>query len=240
MRFPDWDSCSLVAGLLSEEADVVQGAVPGQDIEGTIAAEAAVGVGQVLTGVPGSENTDGLAVRYQGPLVVVQEVGPDGRPVLERRPETGPVGTVNTANNALRFQIVPDASQKTIVALPNVVPQFLSRSVENESGFNNLSQINVRSAQSAADTIRLIDAAIDELNLTRGRLGAFQRNEVEKNITTLKVAVENLTAAESTIRDSNIAEEVVEATKLRIKLQANTAALAQANQLPKTVIDLVR
>lgn len=237
---PTFQTVSNVAGLLSEQAGVVQGAVTGEDVQGTIAGEAAVGVGQVLTGVPGSENTDGLSVRYQGPLVVVQEVGPDGRPVLERRPETGPVGTVNTANNSLRFQIVPDASQKTIVALPNVVPQFLSRSVENESGFNNLSEISVRSAQGAEDTIRLIDAAIDELNLTRGRLGAFQRNEVERNIATLKIAVENLTAAESTIRDANIAEEVVETTKLRIKLQANVAALAQANQLPKTVIDLVR
>lgn len=237
---PTFQAVSSVAGIFSERANVMQGAIAGSDVQGTIAGEAAIGKGQVLTGVAGSENTDGIAVRYQGPLVVVQEVGPDGRPVLERRPETGVVGTVNTANNALRFQIVPDASQKTVVALPNVVPQFLSRSVENESGFNNLSEINVGTAQNAADTIRLIDAAIDELNLTRGRLGAFQRNEVERNISTLRVAVENLTAAESTIRDSNLAEEVVEVTKLRIKLQANTAALAQANKLPMTVIELLR
>ena len=229
-----------VAGVLSDQAGVVQEAVRGVDIEGSIGGESAVGTGQVLRGVQGSENTDGLSVRYNGPLVVVQEVGPDGRPVLERQPETGPAGTVNIANNALRFQIVPDATQKTVVALPSVRPQFLSRAVENDSGFNNLSEVNVRTSQGAADSIRLIDAAIDELNLTRGRLGAFQRNEVEKNISTLRVAVENLTAAESTIRDANIAEEVVEMTKRRIKLQANTAALAQANQLPSIVIDLVR
>lgn len=237
---PTFQAASSVAGVLSEQAGVVQAAVRGVDIEGSIGGESAVGKGQTLSGVQGSENTDGLSVRYNGPLVVVQEVGPDGRPVLERRPETGPVGTVNIANNALRFQIVPDATQKTVVALPSVRPQFLSRAVENESRFNNLSEVNVRTSQGAADSIRLIDAAIDELNLTRGRLGAFQRNEVEKNISTLKVAVENLTAAESTIRDANLAEEVVEATKLRIKLQANTAALAQANQIPAIVIDLVR
>ncbi len=78
------------------------------------------------------------------------------------------------------------------------------------------------------------------MNLTRGQLGAFQRNEVEKNISTLRVALENLTAAESTIRDANVAEEVVEATKKRIKLQANVAAIAQANQMPGIVIELLR
>ncbi|MCZ6556452.1 MAG: flagellin [SAR324 cluster bacterium] len=237
---PTFRAVSSVSGIISEKANVVQQAETGKDIQGTIGAEAAVGKGQVLTGVPGSENTDGLSVRYSGPLVVVNEDGPDGRPVLERRPTTGTVGTVNVANNSLRFQIVPDASQKTVVALPSVRPQFLSRAVENQSGFNNLAEINVRNSQGAEDSIKLIDTAIDQMNLTRGQLGAFQRNEVEKNISTLRVAVENLTAAESTIRDANVAEEVVEATKKRIKLQATVAAIAQANQMPGIVIDLLR
>ena len=237
---PTFRAVSSVAGVVSEQANIVQQAVSGTDVQGTIAGEAAVGKGQILKGVPGSENSDGLSVRYAGPLEVVQEVGSDGQPVLERRPVIGPVGTVNVANNSLRFQIVPDATQKTVVALPSVRPQFLSRAVDNESGFNNLSEINVRTAQGAADSIRLVDAALDQLNLTRGRLGAFQRNEVERNIATLRVAVENLTAAESTIRDANVAEEIVEATKKQIKLKANTAALAQANKLPATVIDLIR
>ncbi len=54
------------------------------------------------------------------------------------------------------------------------------------------------------------------------------------------MTVENLTAAESVIRDANIAEEITEATKNRIKLQVNQAALAQASQLPGTVIDLIK
>ncbi|MEE8396934.1 MAG: flagellin [bacterium] len=235
-----FQATSSVAGVISEQAGIVEAATAGVDIKGTIGGEAAIGSGQTLAGLPGSENTDGLKVKYSGPLVVVQEVGADGNPVLERRPVTGDVGRVNIANNALRFQIVPDATQPTIVALPTVTPQFLSRSVENASGFNNLSEINVRSPQGAADSINLIDSAIDELNLTRGRLGAFQRNEVERNIATLRVTVENLTAAESAIRDANIAEEIMETTKLRIKLRANMAALAQATQLPATVIDLIK
>jgi len=235
-----FQAVSSIPGVLSEQGGVVQAAIEGQDIQGTIAGEAAIGEGQFLTSLSGNENTQGLKVRYSGPMEMVQEAGPDGMPVYERRPTVGEVGTVNVANNALRFQIVPDASEKTEVALPTVTPQFLSRSVENSSGFYNLADINVRTAQGAADTIKLIDSAINELNFTRGRLGAFQRNEVERNIATLRVTVENLTAAESTIRDSNLAEEVTESTKNRIKLQTTMAALAQANQLPSFVIDLLR
>jgi flagellin len=216
-----FQAVSSVAGVISEQAGIAQDAIPGQDVAGTVAGEAAVGRGQVLTGIEGNENTDGLRVRYSGR-------------------DIGPVGTVNVANNALRFQIVPDATQKTVIALPTVSPQFLSRSVENQSGFTSLADVNVRNSQGAADTIELIDSAIDELNLTRGRLGAFQRNEVERNIATLRVTVENLTAAGSAIRDANIADEVTEATKNRIKLQSNIAALAQANQVPSLVIDLIR
>ena len=218
---PNFQAVSSVAGVISAQADVVEEAVAGADIAGTIGGEAAVGKGQALSGIKGNENTDGLKTRYSGQ-------------------QTGPVGAVNVANNALRFQIVPDATQKTIIALPTVSPQFLSRSVENESQFNSLAEVNVKTAQGAADSIRLIDTAIDELNLTRGRLGAFQRNEVERNIATLRVTVENLTAAESTIRDANLAEEITDITKRRILLQANIAALAQANQIPATVIDLIR
>ena len=63
---------------------------------------------------------------------------------------------------------------------------------------------------------------------------------MERNIATLRVTVENLTAAESTIRDANVAEEITDITKRRILLQANIAALAQANQIPAIVIDLLR
>ena len=237
---PTFQAVSSKPGILSEEGGIVQSPVKGQDIKGTIAGESTVGKGQTLIGIPGNENTDGLAVKYSGPLVVTDPEGPDGRPVMERRPQTGDVGRINVANNALRFQIVPDATVKTIVALPTVTPQFLSRSVENKSGFNSLADVRVENSQGAADTIKMVDSAINELNVVRGQLGAFQRNEVEKNINSLRVAVENLTAAESGIRDANIAEEVTEATKSQIKMQATLATQAQANATPRFVIDLIK
>ncbi|MBI4081666.1 MAG: flagellin [Candidatus Lambdaproteobacteria bacterium] len=230
---------SSVAGVLSEQGGVVQQAVSGQDVRGFIGSETAEGQGQLLRGLPGNANTEGLSVRYVGPIV---EVGttPDGRPILDRRPQVGIVGTVNVANNAPEFQIGPNPGQRASIALPNAAPQYLGRQVQNESGFRSLADINLKTGLGARESIRIIDSAIDELTLSRGQLGAFERNGLEKNIAALRVTAENMSAAESGIRDADIAKELTTYTRNRILFEANAAMLAQANQVPRTVVDLIR
>jgi flagellin len=85
----------------------------------------------------------------------------------------------------------------------------------------------------------MIDAAIDQLTLTRGKLGAFQKNGLESNIANLRVTAENLMAAESAIRDADVAQELTTFTKNKLLFDAGTAAVAQANQLPSKVIALI-
>ena len=91
----------------------------------------------------------------------------------------------------------------------------------------------------AAEALAVIDQAIDDVTSTRGRLGAFQSNTLETNINSLKVTRENLTSAESTIRDVDFAVESANFTKLQIMVQSSTAMLAQANQLPQGVLQLL-
>jgi flagellin len=237
---PTFHAASSVAGVLSREAGVLQAALPGQDIQGMLGGEAAHGEGLVLKGLPGSENTDGLAVRYTGPLVPSPIVGLDGERALEPRPGKGVVGVVTVANNAVNFQIGPNAGQRLGVAMPNASPQYLARSVQTESGFRALSDIDVTTRRGARDSVRLIDAAIDETSLMRGRMGALQKNTLDSNINTLRVTAENLTAAESVIRDTDVAQELAEYTKNRIKLESSAALLAQANQSSATVLQLLR
>jgi len=229
---------SSVAGVLSEDANTLQAAVPGQDIAGTIDGEAAQGRGQLLSGLAGNENTDGLTVRYAGARV---EVGQDrtGAPIYEREPETGQVGYVNVANNAVDFQVGPNPGQRISVALPNMTPGFLARNVENPSGFANLNDIRVDTQRGAQDSIKMIDGAIDQLTLTRGKLGAFQRNGLESNIANLRVTAENLMAAESAIRDVDVAQELTTFTKNKLLTQTGAAAVHEANQLPGQVIKLL-
>jgi flagellin len=95
------------------------------------------------------------------------------------------------------------------------------------------------SAQSTANSaITSIDEAIQTVSAERAKLGAFQ-NRLEHTINNLGTASENLTAAESRIRDVDMAAEMMEFTKMNILSQAATAMLAQANMQPQMVLQLL-
>ncbi|HET7388209.1 MAG TPA: flagellin [Nocardioidaceae bacterium] len=91
----------------------------------------------------------------------------------------------------------------------------------------------------ASAAITAIDAAIGSVSTTRANLGAYQ-NRFEHTINNINVAVENLSASESSIRDTDMAQEMTEYTKQQILQQAGTAMLAQANQAPQGVLQLLR
>jgi flagellin len=91
----------------------------------------------------------------------------------------------------------------------------------------------------STDALAVIDASIDEVTNLRGRLGAFQSNALESGLNSLRVSNENLTAAESTIRDVDFASESANFTRNQILVQASTSMLAQANQLPQNVLKLL-
>jgi len=95
------------------------------------------------------------------------------------------------------------------------------------------------STQSGANTaITTIDNAIKAVSDERASLGALQ-NRLEHTINNLGTSSENLTAAESRIRDVDMAKEMMEFTKMSILTQAATAMLAQANQQPQSVLQLL-
>ncbi len=91
----------------------------------------------------------------------------------------------------------------------------------------------------AQDAISIIDAAIDDVTDQRGKLGAVQANTLESNLNSLRATVENTTAAESIIRDVDFAAESAAFARNSILIQASTAMLAQANQLPQNVLQLL-
>lgn len=87
--------------------------------------------------------------------------------------------------------------------------------------------------------ITAIDNAIKGVSTARATLGAYQ-NRFEHTINNLNVAVENLSASESRIRDTDMAQEMVAFTRSQILTQAGTSMLAQANQAPQSVLSLLR
>jgi flagellin len=91
----------------------------------------------------------------------------------------------------------------------------------------------------ASAAIGVINTAIATVSTARGALGATQ-NTLEHTVANLGVAVENLTASESRVRDVDMAAEMVTFTKNQILSQAGTAMLAQANQVPQGILQLLR
>ena len=102
-----------------------------------------------------------------------------------------------------------------------------------------ISNIDVSTQAGAAAAVDKIKAAINYVSTTRGDLGAIQ-NRLEHTINNLSVTTENMTAAESRIRDVDMAEEMMAYTKNNILVQASQAMLAQANQIPQGVLQLLQ
>ena len=102
-----------------------------------------------------------------------------------------------------------------------------------------LDGVNVMSHDRAGRSITVIDNAIDKVSTQRAKLGAYQ-NRLEYTASNLTTASENLTSAESRIRDADMAKEMMTFTKLNIMLQAGNSMLAQANQQPQNVLSLIR
>lgn len=124
------------------------------------------------------------------------------------------------------FQVGANSGDTVTVSIGNMSKAGLS--------INSLTQIT------AATTLTAIDAAIKTVSTERGKLGATQADNLEVQLDALRVAFENLQAAESTIRDTDMTKEMAEFTKMQIMMQAGTAMLAQANQLPNNVLQLLR
>ncbi|MFQ6007517.1 MAG: flagellin, partial [Candidatus Zixiibacteriota bacterium] len=152
---------------------------------------------------------------------------------------TSPGGTetINNIDQSLVFQIGANVGQTARIALRGMSASSLGKNLPGNM-FNSLAEIDVTTVQGAQDAQAIIDAAINEVTTTRGTLGSFQKNTLESNLRNLQIAAQNLTASESRIRDTDMAKEISEFTKNQILVQAGTAMLAQANQIPQIVLSL--
>jgi flagellin len=135
------------------------------------------------------------------------------------------------STTSLSFQV--GANAKQVVTL-NITDMSAT------SGLNlTTTNVNLASQVSASAAITTIDTAIRTVSSERAKLGAVQ-NRLEHTINNLNTTAENLTASESRIRDVDMAKEMMEFTKNSILQQAATAMLAQANQQPQGVLQLLQ
>ena len=134
----------------------------------------------------------------------------------------------SNATKPITLQVGPTSGEILTVAVSGLTASKLS-----------ISEISVTSVSKANAAITKLNIAIDKVSKHRANLGAAQ-NRLEHTINNLKVTSENMTAAESRIRDTDMAKEIAAFTKNNILNQAAQSMLAQANQQPQGVLSLLR
>ncbi|MBW3621328.1 MAG: flagellin [Actinobacteria bacterium] len=144
------------------------------------------------------------------------------------------------------FQVGANADQVVRVGVGSVEANTLGTGATGLAGaWTSVADIDLTDTtsttveQNVSDALKILDDAISTVSSNRAELGAFQ-NRMESTIRNVGVAVENLSAAESRIRDTDMAAEMVSFTRHQIMQQAGTAMLAQANQVPQSVLSLLR
>jgi len=103
----------------------------------------------------------------------------------------------------------------------------------------SIHELSVTSSDGALTALEQMNTAIATITQGRGKVGAVQ-NRLIRTISTVSIAIENLSAAESAIRDADIAEEVALLTRNQILVQAATAMVGQANLIPQSVLQLLQ
>ncbi len=233
------NSLGIVAGDKIDISYVQNGAtvtpatvtVAAQDIGTLLGNVTGSALGFAASGVTVTSGTAGFNGAINGLTITVKDangvVKAGATNALSSFTETTAAADVRTDGQAT-FQIGANTSQNMQLSIENMGTSAL--------GVKNLKVGNQGQANVA---IKVIDVATQKVSTERSKLGAVQ-NRLEHTINNLGTSSENLTAAESRIRDVDMAKEMMEFTKNNILSQAAQSMLAQANQQPQGVLQLLR
>jgi flagellin len=195
----------------------------GQDIAGSINGLLATGRGKSL-----SVNSDFLDVEFTASTTAAQTLG------------SLAAFTIDGGGADFQLAAKVDIAGKVSIGIGDISSRKLG---SDATGFlDDLASgksFNVVDGNNIDDAQDIVAAAIEQVSSTRGRLGAFQKNVVGATIRSLGVSLENTTAAESVIRDTDFASETASLTRNQILVQASTNVLSLANSQPQQVLSLL-
>ena len=146
----------------------------------------------------------------------------------------GSLASTVTSTNHILIQVGLDSTSHSRINLNTEV----NLEAITSTGLS-IHELSVTSADAALTALEQVNTSIGTLTAGRGKIGAVQ-NRLVRTISTISIAVENLSAAESAIRDADIAEEVALLTRNQILVQAATAMVGQANLIPQSVLQLLQ
>jgi flagellin len=182
----------------------------------------------------GSNNTD-------SENAIVSEIGELGSALTDIAGRTEFNGTklLDGSTASLSFQVGANAGDTVSVNMADISGVATAVTAVGTAITTGLGTDVSTAAAAASTAITSIDTQISTVSTARAGLGASQ-NRFEHTINSLNVAVENLTASESRIRDTDMAQQMMNFTKAQILSQAGTAMLAQANHAPQSVLKLLQ
>lgn len=240
-----------VTGIATDDADnttlgtaanatSVAGAGTGKSFSGTIAASDSISIsGKTFTFVANGGDTSAVPAGTIGVELGTDAAGTTTN--LQAALEGAGIDNVSVAYDGSKLDVTSNGEGLTL-QIGDTAESFnkLNVSVGSMSSKSlGISDIDISTQSGAANALDKIKTAINSVSSTRGDLGAVQ-NRLEHTINNLGVTEENMTSAESRIRDTDMAKEMMEYTKNNILIQASQSMLAQANQLPQGVLQLLQ
>ena len=148
---------------------------------------------------------------------------------------TGVTAFIDTASNSIQL----NSAANITLAEGTTTTAFFGTLTATAAATTGISSVDVLSSGTASQAMATIDTAMDAVNTARGTLGALQ-SRFENAIGNIQVSAENLAAARGRIVDADFAAETANLSRSQILQQAGTAMVAQANQLPQQVLQLLR
>jgi flagellin len=145
----------------------------------------------------------------------------------------GSLASSATSTNHIMIQIGIDNSENSRLNLNSAI-----NLAAVDASTLGIASLSVTGAAEALTTLNEINAAIGSVTAARGKVGAVQ-NRLQRSVSALSVTAENLQAAESSIRDADIASEIAELTRNQILVQTSTAMVGQSNLIPQSVLQLL-
>ena len=188
---------------------------------------------QAATGTVGSTERQTIQLEFSALRNEVDRIAQTTEFNGQKLVEGSLASSVATANHIL-VQVGLDNSEHSRINLNTQV----NLSAMTSTGLS-IHELSVTSSDAALTALEQINTSIGTLTQGRGKIGAVQ-NRLIRSISTLSIAIENLSAAESAIRDADIAEEVALLTRNQILVQAATAMVGQANLIPQSVLQLLQ
>jgi len=179
---------------------------------------------------------DGLDIALNSPTLNVELTLTSGAAQALNTPFT-----YSITGGGATYQIGGDINTQQQVGF-GIQSVAASRLGNSRVGFLNsivAGQANSLVAGNARGASDIIDQAIDQVSVLRGRLGAFERNTLDTSLRSQQIALENLTASESAIRDTDFAAETSALTRAQVLQQAGTSTLAIANSTAQSVLALL-